>query len=74
MQFDLRPFQPTDRPKLREIYLQARTLAFTWDSTGRYQLEDFDQATQGEVIWVAALGNRPVGYISWFLSDNIKSV
>ncbi|KAI9134194.1 GNAT family N-acetyltransferase [Acaryochloris sp. CCMEE 5410] len=70
MNFDTRPYQLGDLRYLREIYLASRTVAFTWESPQGYQLEDFDQATEDKVIWVAAVGDRPVGYISWWEPDN----
>lgn len=70
MKFDTRPYQPRDLLSLREIYLASRTVAFTWESPQGYQLEDFDRATENELIWVATVGDRPVGYISWWLPHN----
>lgn len=70
MQVDTRPYQPSDLPRLQQIYLDARTIAFTWESSALYKLEDFDQATEDEVIWVATVGNRPIGYISWWSPEN----
>ncbi|WP_299489384.1 GNAT family N-acetyltransferase [Acaryochloris sp. IP29b_bin.137] len=70
MSFDTRPYQPNDLLYLREIYLASRTVAFTWEYPQHYQLEDFDQATEDEVIWVATVGDRPMGYISWWPPQN----
>ncbi|UJB71943.1 GNAT family N-acetyltransferase [Acaryochloris sp. 'Moss Beach'] len=70
MKFDTRPYQPGDLLTLREIYLASRTVAFTWESPQGYQLEDFDQVTEDEVIWVATVGDRPVGFIAWWPPQN----
>lgn len=70
MNVDTRPYQPSDLSKLRQIYLTSRTVAFTWESSARYQLEDFDRATAGEEIGVAVIGERPIGYISWWAPKN----
>lgn len=70
MNFDTRPYLPRDLLYIREIYLASRTVAFTWESPQGYQLEDFDRATKDEVIWVAAVGDRPVGFIAWWAPQN----
>lgn len=70
MNLNTRPYQLKDRSYLREIYLASRTATFTWESPKQYQLEDFDQATENEVIWVATVGERPMGYISWWPPQN----
>lgn len=55
---------------LQQIYLEARQQTFQWLDTSAYQLNDFDQATQDEVIRVALVGEKPVGFISWYVPDN----
>lgn len=70
MKIDTRPYEPRDLPRLRQIYLTSRKATFTWISSMQYQLEDFDQATEGEVIWVAVVGDRPIAYISWWEPEN----
>lgn len=70
MNFDTRPYQPNDLLYLRGIYLASRTVAFTWESPQGYQLGDFDRTTEDELIWVAIVGDRPVGYISWWAPQN----
>jgi hypothetical protein len=54
----IRPWQESDRPFLRTLYLHARREAWPWLDASDWQLEDFDAATRDEVIWVA-VAERP---------------
>lgn len=66
----IRPYQETDRPFLRTLYLASRKAAFGWRDTSNYQLEDFDGATLGEAIWVAEDGGTLLGFVSVYREDN----
>ncbi|BEL95784.1 acetyltransferase [Serratia marcescens] len=66
----IRPYQETDRPFLRTLYLASRKAAFGWRDTSNYQLEDFDGATLGEAIWVAEDGGALLGFVSVYREDN----
>ena len=50
---EIRPWQETDRPFLRTLYLHARRTAWTWLDGDDWQLDDFDAATLNERIFVA---------------------
>jgi ribosomal protein S18 acetylase RimI-like enzyme len=55
---------------LRRIYLESRQKTFYWLDTSAYRLNDFDQATQDEMIRVALVNNRAVGFVSWYVPAN----
>lgn len=55
---------------LRQIYFDSRQYAFPWLDTAAFQLSDFDAATEDEVIRVAVVDGRPVGFVSWYAPDN----
>lgn len=59
-----------DRAALCGLYLAARRQAFHWLDTSQFRLEDFDRDTEGELIWVASEGGRPVGFISVWEPEN----
>jgi hypothetical protein len=57
---DVRPFREGDRPRLREIFLASRRMAFHWLMHKRYALDDFDAAIEGEEVWVAEAGSSTI--------------
>ncbi|STQ60683.1 putative acetyltransferase YiaC [Pseudescherichia vulneris] len=66
----IRPWQESDRPFLRTLYLHARRTCWTWKEGSDWQLEDFDAATLGERIWVAEEDGHRLGFASVTLNDN----
>ena len=66
----IRPWQESDRPFLRTLYLHARREAWPWLNGAEWQLEDFDEATRDEVIWVAVQNGHRVGFASVWTNDN----
>ena len=46
----VRPGEPADSPALRQIFLRARSLSWTWLPAAAWRLEDFDAATADEHI------------------------
>lgn len=69
--FDIRTFSDSDRPALRDIYLTARLQAMPWVSRSDLALEDFDQDTEGEDLFVATINSLPVGFIALGQADRI---
>ncbi len=67
---DTRLFSECDRNALRKIYLHSRKHAFDWMDSSLYKEDDFDRDTEGEKIWVATNGSKPVGFISVWEPDN----
>lgn len=66
----VRPWQESDRPFLRTLYLHARREAWPWLDASLWQLEDFDAATLGETLWVAEQDGHRVGFASVLENDN----
>ncbi|HEY4435708.1 MAG TPA: GNAT family N-acetyltransferase [Lelliottia sp.] len=66
----VRPWQESDRPFLRTLFLQARREAWPWLDDTDWQLEDFDAATLDEQIWVAEQNGHRVGFASVWSNDN----
>lgn len=66
----IRPWQESDRPFLRTLYLHARRANWTWLSGKRWQLEDFDAVTLGEKIWVADEKGHRLGFAAVTMNDN----
>ncbi|MCS3430631.1 GNAT family N-acetyltransferase [Klebsiella sp. BIGb0407] len=66
----IRKFTESDRPFLQEIYLQARRKTWSWLDANQWKLEDFDNVTQDESIWVAELAGKQVGFASVWTPDN----
>lgn len=58
-----------DYDELREIYLNVRKETFDWLNSERYQLSDFDESTNGELILTAKLNDKIVGFISIWEAD-----
>ncbi|WP_368544839.1 GNAT family N-acetyltransferase [Enterobacter soli] len=66
----VRPWQESDRPFLRTLFLHARRDAWPWLDSAQWQLEDFDAATLDEQIWVAVQNGHRVGFASVWANDN----
>jgi GNAT superfamily N-acetyltransferase len=69
MNLSIRPFRESDRQPLRELFLVTRDATFVW-AVGSHRLEDFDEATAGETIFVACEGERVVGFASVWEADS----
>lgn len=55
---------------LRNLFFNTRRSAFSWADPLLFQLADFDTATKGEYILVAAADDRIVGFIAVWVMDN----
>lgn len=66
----IRPWQESDRPFLRTLYLHSRREAWPWLDASQWQLEDFDAAVSGERIWVAEQDGHRIGFASVLENDN----
>ena len=66
----VRLFQEHDRDALRRVYYESRRHAFHWLRRTLFQLEDFDNDTEGERVWVAVKDNAPVGFAGIWEADN----
>lgn len=66
----IRPFEESDRPQLRDLYLQTRLHAWTWLDSSAWRPEDFDSVTKNEQIWVAEDGGKLLGFASVWVVDN----
>jgi GNAT superfamily N-acetyltransferase len=66
----VRPYQESDRPFLRTLYLASRKAAWTWLDSSNWKLEDFDRAVLGEKVIVAELDDKIVGFASIELYEN----
>ncbi|HDR2786492.1 TPA: GNAT family N-acetyltransferase [Enterobacter asburiae] len=66
----IRPWQESDRPFLRTLYLHARRDAWPWLNSSQWQPEDFDAATRDEEIWVAVQDGHRLGFASIWITDN----
>lgn len=58
-----------DYPQLRQIYLESRRQSFHWLNTEEIKLQDFDQDTQEEQIFLAEENNKILGLISLYVPD-----
>ncbi|WP_315968932.1 GNAT family N-acetyltransferase [Enterococcus massiliensis] len=66
----IRPSIPTDKPLLQKIFYDSRKAAFFWEDSAKYQLTDFDQSTQEELVLVAQDQEKICGFISLYLPEN----
>lgn len=58
-----------DYPQLRQIYLESRRQSFHWLNTEEIKLQDFDQDTKEEQIFLAEESNKILGFISLYVPD-----
>lgn len=66
----IRPGEPADSPALRQLFLRARSVSWTWLPSTTWRLEDFDAATADEQLWVAECDGLPVGFAAVWTADN----
>jgi ribosomal protein S18 acetylase RimI-like enzyme len=60
----IRVMRETDTPYLAQLFLKGRRQTFHWVDPSHFRLEDFDEQTRGEQIWVAEQGGTPCGFVS----------
>lgn len=56
--------------ELREVFLDVRRNMFHWIEPKDLKLLDFDESTKDELILVAFIENRIVGFMSIWVPDN----
>jgi prepilin-type processing-associated H-X9-DG protein len=66
----IRPWQESDRPFLRTLFLHSRRANWTWLDGSDWTLEDFDSTTIGEVIWVAEEDGHRKGFAAVHVNEN----
>ncbi|HEV7279709.1 MAG TPA: GNAT family N-acetyltransferase [Pirellulaceae bacterium] len=66
----IRESTPADLAALRTLFLDARRATFPWRPQQDWTLEDFDRSTEGELVLVATIEGRIVGFVSWWAPDN----
>ena len=65
MSIQIRKALPADTANLSQLFLDSRRRAFHWNDAERYQLNDFQEQTKGEVILLAVDDDqRILGFIS----------
>ena len=52
------------------LYVRSGTAAFTWRPPGHFQAEDFIRFAEEEEVWLAYIGDAPVGVLSLFRPEN----
>ncbi|WMM26338.1 GNAT family N-acetyltransferase [Tissierella sp. MB52-C2] len=55
--------------ELREIFFTVRQNAFHWIEPEILKLSDFDESTKDELILVASIGDKIVGFVSIWVPD-----
>jgi ribosomal protein S18 acetylase RimI-like enzyme len=55
--------------ELREIFFTVRRNVFHWIEPETLKLSDFDESTKDELILVASIGDKIVGFISIWVPD-----
>lgn len=66
----IREMKETDKSSLRQLYLDSRRVAFYWSDPESMHLTDFDHDTKEEHVFIAALDQRIIGFISLYPPDN----
>lgn len=54
----IRLMEEHDIPQLARLFLKSRRHTFHWVDPARFQLEDFEEQTKGERVWVAEQGGQ----------------
>jgi len=70
MRLKISEIQEADKTDLRTLYLEVRKKHFTWENINSFTLSSFDLDTTGELILVAKINKKIVGFISSWLPDN----
>lgn len=70
----IRKAEPSDIHQLETLFLITRQNTFHWESSDKFKLEDFKQATAGETIFVAEDEGAIVGFISVWEQDPIPFI
>lgn len=60
----IRLMEEHDISQLARLFLKSRRHTFHWVDPTRFQLEDFEEQTKGEQVWVAEQGGNICGFIA----------
>ncbi len=60
----IRKAENSDYHQLAELFLLTRRNTFSWENPDKFQLDDFTNATKGEIVFVAEKKDKIVGFIS----------
>lgn len=66
----IRLMEEHDIPQLARLFLKSRRHTFHWVDPARFQLEDFEEQTKGEQVWVAEQGGNICGFIAIWQPDH----
>lgn len=66
----VREATPDDLPALRTLFLEARRATFVWQREDERAIDDYDRATEGELVLVATIDAIVVGFVSCWLPEN----
>lgn len=56
--------------QVKKLFLESRQRTFFWLDTSAFGLNDFEEQTKGEQIFVAIEERKVIGFISIWLEDN----
>lgn len=70
MKIEIKKFKNDYQMDLAELYLSSRRDTFNWMPKDHFKLADFIKDTEGENIFVALSGDKVVGFVSLWMSDN----
>jgi len=68
--FHIREFNEADRDALKSIYFESRSITFYWIRKSKFELNDFDEDTKDELIWVAEVDGVVAGFIGLWMPGN----
>lgn len=66
---EIREIRKNDFDALRKLFLKERQNTFYWLDSSEFKLNDFEKATNGELVLVAVQEEIPIGFISIWMPN-----
>ena len=70
MELIIKEYCCSDKKKLSQMFYKIQSEEFSWVDKSTLSLDSFEKSTDGEIIYVALIDGKIVGFVSVWKQDN----